>query len=88
MNIPLVYAKQSIRAMVNGVMTVFPNPVAGAHWPADDPYVLAHPEQFSDDPRYLMAFTEVRPGYLGDEDVPVETATAAPGERRTTRRAS
>lgn len=85
MNIQVVYAKQPIRTMAGGVMTSFP---PGAHWPADDPYVLAHPEQFSDDPRYFMAFTEVRPGYLGDEDIPVETATAVPGERRTTRRTS
>jgi hypothetical protein len=65
----------------------FPGPGFGAHWPADDPYVLAHPEQFSEDPRYFMAFTQTRPGYLGDEP-PAETATAEPGERRNTRRTS
>lgn len=75
----IVYAKDWITAPVNGAVRRY-HP--GSHWPADDPYVLANPGQFSDDPRYHLAFTEVRPGYLGDE----ETATAAPGERRTSRR--
>lgn len=76
----IVYAKDWVHAPVNGQVRRFP---PGSHWPAEDPYVQANPGQFSEDPRYHMAFTEVRPGYLGDD---VETATAAPGERRTTRR--
>jgi hypothetical protein len=78
----IVYAKDWVRAPVEGSVRQFP---PGSHWPADDPYVQAHPGQFSEDPRYHLAFTEVRPGYLGDEP-PVEQATAAPGERRNTRR--
>ena len=75
----VVYAKDWVHAPVNGQIRKFP---PGSHWPADDPYVAANPGQFSDDPRYHLAFTEARPGYLGD----VEQATAAPGERRATRR--
>lgn len=75
----VVYAKDWVHAQVNGSIRKFP---PGSHWPADDPYVLANPGQFSDDPRYHLAFTEARPYYLGE----VEQATAAPGERRTTRR--
>lgn len=73
----VVYAKDWIHAQVNGAIRKFP---PGSHWPADDPYVRANPGQFSADARYHLAFTEVRPGYLGDD---VETASAAPGERRT-----
>lgn len=76
----VVYAKHPVRAEIAGALTHFP---AGSHWPADDPYVLANPNSFSDDPRYYMAFTELRPGYLGDD---AEQATAAPGERRNARR--
>jgi hypothetical protein len=54
----------------------------GTHWPADDPVVLANPTMFSDDPRYGLAFSEQPEGY----DAPVEQATAAPGEKRQTRR--
>lgn len=75
----IVYAKDWVHAQVGGTVRKFP---PGSHWPADDPFVRANPGQFSDDPRYHLAFTEVRPGYLGD----VEQASAAPGERRNTRR--
>lgn len=54
----------------------------GTHWPADDPVVQAHPGLFSDDPRYGLMFTTTPEGF----DAPVEQATAAPGERRQTRR--
>lgn len=48
----------------------------GSHWSADDPLVLAHPDLFSEDARYGLCFSQpLRPA-------PVETATAAPGERR------
>lgn len=73
----IVYAKDFVRA-VNG-RSPFP---PGSHWPADDPFVLANPGLFSDDPRYHLAFTEPRPEYFGD----VEAATANPGERRSVRR--
>ncbi len=71
----VVYAKDFVRVhTAHGARTYQP----GSHWPADDPYVLANPGQFSDDPRYHLSFTEGRPAYFGD----VEQATAAPGERR------
>jgi hypothetical protein len=50
----------------------------GSHWPADDPIVLAHPEVFSDDPRWGMNYSVEPAGY----DAPIEQTTAAPGERR------
>ena len=54
----------------------------GTHWPADDPVVREHPEYFSTDPRFGMNYSVEPEGY----DAPVEQATAAPGERRATRR--
>lgn len=56
----------------------------GTHWPADDPIVLAQPSLFSSDARYGLEYTRVPDGF----DAPVEQATAAPGEKRNTRRAS
>lgn len=57
----------------------------GSHWPAGDPLVAAYPHLFSPDPRYGMLYTIEPDGY----DAPVvESATAAPGERRSTRRSS
>lgn len=58
--------------------------VKGSHWAADDPAVEARPELFSDDPRWGMQYTSEPDGY----DAPVETASAAPGERRSVRRTS
>jgi hypothetical protein len=55
----------------------------GSHWPADDPIVRAHPDLFSDDPRYGLSYTAEPDGW----DAPVEQATKAPGEKRATRRA-
>jgi hypothetical protein len=55
----------------------------GSHWPADDPVVAAHPEAFSPDPRYGLQFSQQPPGW---DDPPVEQVTAAPGEKRATRR--
>lgn len=55
---------------------------AGSHWPADDPVVLAQPSLFSADPRYGMSFSS-RPASFDDE-APVETVTAGPGEKRST----
>ena len=54
----------------------------GTHWPADDPVVKANPDLFSEDPRWGMNYSVEPDGY----DAPVEQATAAPGERRQTRR--
>lgn len=78
----IVYAKDVLRVlMTDGTTRRFP---PGSHWPADDPFVLANPGQFSPDPRFHLAFTDPRPEYFGD--TPDEAATAAPGERRNTRR--
>jgi len=64
--------------------------VLGTHWPADDPIVRAHPECFTADPRYGLSSS--RPldidGYpVGTQPrgatAATETATAAPGEKRT-----
>lgn len=56
----------------------------GQHWPASDPVVVAHPDLFTSDPRYGMKYSVEPVGY---RDEVVETATAAPGERRSTARA-
>lgn len=55
----------------------------GSHWPANDPIVRAQPSLFSADARYGLAYS-VEPA--GWDDPPAETATAAPGERRSVRR--
>jgi hypothetical protein len=58
--------------------------VKGSHWPADDPVVLAQPSLFSDDPRWGLNYSAEPAGW---GEPPVEQATAAPGEKRNTRRA-
>ena len=78
---PHVFATRTFITGVSGTV------VHGTHWAADDPIVLAHPECFTDDPRFGLSSS--RP--LGDDGYPVgvkttravETATAAPGEKRT-----
>lgn len=54
--------------------------------PDTDPLVRARPDLFSPDPRYApnLLATEVPEEFRND--APVETATAAPGERRNARR--
>ena len=49
---------------------------------ANDPVVLAHPEMFGPEPVVV-----VYPGWKPDADEVVEQMTAAPGERRTVKRA-
>jgi hypothetical protein len=57
---------------------------AGTVWPADDPIVKAQPQGFTADPVETPGFRcTVKPR----ESRGVEQATAAPGERRNTRRA-
>jgi hypothetical protein len=76
----VVYAKDNA-AVPTGAGTV---PVRkGEHWPADDPIVRAMPSLFSADPRYGLQYSTEPDGY---DEPPVEQATAAPGERRSTRR--
>lgn len=50
----------------------------GDPWPADDPFVKARPEFFASDPPSAT---------VRRTSAPIEQATAAPGERRNTRRA-
>ena len=52
----------------------------GQKWHADYPLVIAHPEVFGDDP----AGEALPRGWV--PSVEVEQATAAPGEKRATRR--
>ena len=47
-------------------------------WPADDPFVRAHPELFTDTPHLLSSTVDPR----GEVRRPVEAATKAPGEKR------
>jgi hypothetical protein len=62
----------------------------GTHWPADDPLVRANPQWFAPDPRYGLSWTGSAPAEMaeapGTRSAPVEQVTAAPGEKRTTRR--
>lgn len=82
-HIPVVYATGEAPIALPTGVTV--HVARGQHWPKNDPVVLAAPGLFSEDPRYGILFSSVPEGY----DAPVEeTATAAPGERRTTRRTS
>ena len=55
----------------------------GQHWPVEDAVVKEHPGMFSTDPRYGLAFSSPPPEM---SEAPVEQATAAPGERRASRR--
>jgi hypothetical protein len=80
MTIRVVYASQTKRVeLPAGGFGVI---AKGSHWPADDPIVAAHPEVFTDDPRYGMHYSVEPAGY----DAPVEQTTAAPGEKRNVRR--
>lgn len=58
----------------------------GSMVPESDPLVRARPDLFSSDPRYApnLLGTEL-PEEFG-EGAPVETASAAPGEKRSVRR--
>lgn len=56
----------------------------GEHWVADDPVVAQYPHLFSPDARYGARYS-LRPSNwdeTADSAPPVETATAAPGEKR------
>ena len=56
----------------------------GSHWPADDPVVRANAGWFTTDPRYGLSWSGEPPASMSEP--PVETATAAPGEKRNVRR--
>lgn len=72
MSSTIVFAAAQCAVHWNG-LTLRLNP--GDPWDATDPFVRARPDLFSDVPAVVNR-TSVR----------VEQATAAPGERRTTRR--
>ena len=80
MSIPVVYARDTASVSFEGAQTVVHK---GSHWAATDPLVAQYPHLFSPDPRYGMRYTVEPDGY---GDAPVEQATAAPGEKRSTRR--
>lgn len=82
MNIPVVYAMAN--AWVDLPTGTRARIAKGTHWPADDPIVVSRPDLFSTDPRWGMLYSREPAGY----DAPIEQATAAPGERRNTRRAA
>jgi hypothetical protein len=71
-----VYAKQAAVVMMpEGYPVTVPY---GTHWSSEDVVVRLRPDLFSDDPRF---------GLFGNppdamDEPPVETATAAPGEKR------
>jgi hypothetical protein len=54
---------------------------AGEAWDGDDPLVRSHPALFTDAPAVVRGT-----GASGVTERPVEQATAAPGEKRGTRR--
>lgn len=72
----VVYAKYS--AWVSPSVQI----VEGEAWRADDPIVQKYPQKFADLPKIVRT---TLPRHLQGEP-PVEQATAAPGEKRTTRR--
>ena len=59
------------------------NFTAGEAWDADDPVVRARPELFSDEPQWVRRTSG---GLVVTQRADVEQATAAPGEKRSTRR--
>lgn len=78
--IKVVYANRQFQTTLpDGQVAMIPK---GSHWPVDDEVVRKNPDCFSDDPRYGMLYSKEPVGY----DAPVESATAAPGERRSVRR--
>lgn len=83
---------------VKGTATVMAGPsrfitlVQGDHWPASDPIVKAHPGLFTADATVGLQVSaplevnEEENADAGQPQAPVEQATKAPGEKRTTRR--
>lgn len=74
------FVKQSVSTLINGqrVRLTLDDP-----WRDDDPVVKAAPQFFNDEPSNVQTS-------LGRQstEAPVEQATAAPGERRATKRAA
>jgi hypothetical protein len=73
----IVYARSTVNLAHNGQRI----PVrAGEPWDAGDPLVARYPDMFADN------LSAVRTTLTPSGMLPVERATAAPGERRNTRR--
>lgn len=72
-----VFAAATATLRVPGTVWRFPVEEGKAYW-ADHPAVLAHPAAFTADPPRIFP-TDWTPAV---ESVPVEQATAAPGEQR------
>lgn len=72
----IAYANATCSVRHNGSVVRL---AVGQPWAADDPFVAARPDLFSDEPEFVH-----RTAATG---VVVEQATSAPGERRTTKRA-
>jgi hypothetical protein len=85
MPIDVVYAKYYASLSLPDGSSV--SVALGQHYPAADPVVRAFPDAFSPDPRYGMSYTGEPPGYMAlPPGVPIEQATARPGDRRDTPR--
>ena len=85
----IVYGTADTQAVAPWGVPVFVR--LGSHWDADDPIVKAFPSLFTDDPGVGISSSVPPPHVvdrviIGPEAPPVEQATAAPGEKRTTRR--
>lgn len=84
MSIDVVYAIDSAAVALPGGGQV--RIQKGEHWVSSDPVVTQYPHLFSGDARYGARYTARPAGF--DDAAPVESATAAPGEQRATRRRS
>lgn len=88
MSIDVVFAQSSgqVPLQSGAIATV----QKGQHWPATDQVVRARPEMFTSDPRFGLVYSEAPPGYDAQlNELPVddfESASAAPGEKRSVRR--
>lgn len=76
----VVYARSTTSVAHGGLRITLH---AGEVWDATDSVVAAYPDHFSAKPITVRRF-----GGDGVIDAPIEQATAAPGEKRSTRRAA
>lgn len=77
----VVFVKESASTAVEGRRVRLQKDEA---WDADDPVVKARPDLFVDRPERVMVSTE-KPARTAS---PIEQATAAPGEKRTTKKSA
>jgi hypothetical protein len=74
-----VFARETASVRVNNYPVTIKR---GTVWHRTDPTVRAHPDCFTDNPVEVSTF----PGWVPPSDDLVEATTAAPGERKSTRR--